>query len=104
LKRLRLSGQVREFILSETKHLKAHSPSAAIRFRADMDKALSNLQHYPAIGRKDESHPIEGVRRIVIGDYVVHYSAMAEIVDILRLRHARQSDPWIEIEDDDFEL
>jgi plasmid stabilization system protein ParE len=104
LKRLRLSAQVREFILSETAHLKAHSPSAPIRFRADVDKALRNLRRYPTIGRKDESHPIAGVRRIAVGDYVIHYSATAEIIDILRMRHARQNDPWIEIEDDDFEL
>jgi len=103
LKRLRLSGQVREFILSETRHLKTFSPSAAIRFRADVDEALRNLQRYPAFGRKDENHPIEDVRRITIGDYVAHYSVGAGIINVLHLRHTRQSDPWIEIEDADFE-
>jgi len=42
---------------------------------------------------------------LVIKDFVVHYADNADTVDILYIRHGRQNDPWVEIEDDqDFEL
>jgi len=104
LKKLRLSNQAREFILSEIRYLKKYSPPASARFRNDIDKSLRALSRYSDIGRLDQSYPVAGVRRIVAGDYVVYYAVSTDIVDVLHVRHGRQSEPWVDFGDDeDFE-
>lgn len=105
MRKLRLSDRAREFILFETKYLKKYNQSAAARFRGEINKAFHNLLSYPQLGRSDDAYPVEGVRRFVITDYVVHYSVADDAVEILYIRHVRQNEPWIKIEDDqDFEL
>ena len=79
------------------------SPSAAEAFLDGLREARRNLAQFPEIGRKKDALPIEGAMRLVVGDYILDYDLVRDVVAIASIRHARQNDPDLE-HDADFDL
>jgi plasmid stabilization system protein ParE len=57
------------------------------------------LSEFPHIGA-EKPLPIPGLRRLVMGDYILDYEIRAGEVHILNMRHGRQNDPDLEDEPD----
>lgn len=48
--------------------------------------------------------PVPGVFRFVMGDYLLDYDILGEIIRILAIRHGRERPPGLAMDDDfDFE-
>jgi toxin ParE1/3/4 len=67
-------------------YLDQHSPPAAERFAAAVDRRCAQLGLLPEIGRaREELGP--GLRSIVIDRYVLFYRVTANAVEVLRILH-----------------
>ena len=88
---------------TEAAYLKRHSNQAAQNFRNRIAEARQHLAASPELGRDIERMPVEGARRLVIGNYVLDYDVADDEITILSIRHGRQ----IEVDpdfDDDFDF
>lgn len=75
-------------------HIANHKPDAADRHIRRIEKACEGIADFPARGRARPDLG-EGVRRLVVGDYVVFYELVNDIVVVLRVFHGREdSEPW----------
>lgn len=102
---VRLSGNARAFLQREAKYLRERSPSAAETFLNRLREARRNLSQFPEIGRRKSAVPIDGMLRLVVGDYILDYELTAGSVSIVSIRHGRQLDPDLELyEDADCEM
>ncbi len=95
-----VSSLARDYIRSEAAYLKKRSPQAAAHFRDDLTKLRQNLLHFPRLGHENEELPIPGVRRVVMGDYLVDYEIRDDAIVILKVRHGQQKPPAVDLEDD----
>lgn len=104
MKRVVLSGSARAFLLAEATYLRTRNPAAADRFVLRLREARVNLARFEALGFERDAPPVPGVRRLVVGDYLLDYVVMTAI-EIVAIRHARQSDPDLPVDDDfDYEV
>lgn len=102
--RVRLSAEAREFLRSEVQYLRERSPAAARRLLDKIAEARKNLGDYPSMGPIAEDELIPGVRRLVVGDYVLSYSAAHDLIEIYAIRHGRMQEPGADVyEDFDYE-
>lgn len=102
--RVRLSEEAREFLRSEVQYLRERSPAAARRLLDKIAVARKNLGDYPLMGPVAEDELIPGTRRLVVGDYVLSYSAANDPVEIYAIRHGRMQEPRPDVaEDFDYE-
>jgi plasmid stabilization system protein ParE len=99
MKKVVLAGQARAFLLAEAAYLRARNPLAADRFVQRLREARVNLARFEAIGFERDAPPVPGTRRLVVGDYLLDY-LIAERIEIVAIRHGRQADPDVPIEDD----
>jgi plasmid stabilization system protein ParE len=70
-------------------YLAEHSPPAAERFLATLERAQRQLSEFPNSGPPDA---VAGARRLVVGDYVLSYRRRGDDVEIFAVRHARRRD------------
>lgn len=99
-----LSPAADTYIRSEASYLMARSPRAAAQFRANLRQLRRDLERFPEIGHPTTDLPVQGVRRFVIGAYLVDYELRKDAVVILAIRHGRERSPGLHIDDDfDFE-
>lgn len=102
--RVRLAASARAFLLSEAAYLEARNPDAAERFLARLREAQRHLARFAELGFEPDAPPVPGVRRLIVGQYVIDYE-IADGVVILAIRHGRQHDPSIPLDDDfDYEV
>jgi plasmid stabilization system protein ParE len=89
---LRLSAQALASLRSHDAWLRERDPSAADRFRAEVDRTLGLLSDFPKLG-----HPIQGTRsRAHVTRryrYRIIYRHIGNEVLILDVLHPRQSGP-----------
>lgn len=97
--KLVVSPLAREYIKSEAAYLRKRSPQAAFHFRNDLDKLRKNLLQFPNLGHGTEEIPIAGIRRFVMGVYLVDYEIFGDRIVILKVRHGQQNPPAIAISD-----
>jgi plasmid stabilization system protein ParE len=103
MKRVVLSASARSFLLAEATYLLARNPVAAERFVARLREARTNLARFEALGFERDAPPVPGIRRLVVGDYLLDYG-ISDVIEVVAIRHGRQSDPDLPIDDDfDFE-
>jgi plasmid stabilization system protein ParE len=84
-----LSPRARAEIIQIATYLSEHSLPAAERFLRDIEKLQDRLGQFPQSGTLGL---IPGVRRIVVGDYLVSYRLRENTVQIFAIRHGRRSD------------
>lgn len=95
-----VSPLARDYIRSEATYLRKRSPQAATHFRDDLARLRQNLLQFPRIGHETEELPLPGVRRVVMGTYLVDYEIRPDKIIVLKVRHGQQKPPSIYIEDD----
>ncbi|MBD8685572.1 MULTISPECIES: type II toxin-antitoxin system RelE/ParE family toxin [unclassified Rhizobium] len=98
--KLVVSPLARDYIKSEAAYLRKRSPQAALHFRDDLARLRNNLLQYPHIGHEAEDLPIAGIRRFVMGVYLVDYEVRRNEIVILTVRHGQQKPPSLTIDDD----
>jgi len=70
-------------------YLARRSRRALNRFAAELDRAAKQHARFPLMGRSVE-HLLPGMRRFLVGDYIVFYQPSSVGILILRvLHHAR---------------
>lgn len=98
-----VSHQVKEYLEAEKRYLKRHSSTAHKRLAARLREAFAMLGRFPLAG-PERQLPVSGLRRLVVDDYVLDYEIGNNELHVLAMRHGRQRDPYMAIEDDfDFE-
>jgi len=102
--KVKVSAQARAYLRTEAAYLKRHSNQAALNFRNRIAEARQHLATFPELGRDIERLPVEGARRLVMGNYVLDYDIAGDEITILSIRHGQQieMDPDLDA-DFDFE-
>ena len=85
--KLIVSPLARDYIKSEAAYLRKRSPQAASKFRDDLVNLRKNLSQFPHIGHETEEIPVPGIRRFVMGAYLVDYEIRRDEIVILIIRH-----------------
>ena len=98
--RLVVSPLARDYIKSEAAYLRKRSPQAASHFRDDLGRLRKNLAQFPSIGHETEEMPIPGIRRFVMGAYLLDYEIRKDEIVILIIRHGQQRPPSIALDED----
>jgi len=100
----KVSAQARTYLRTEAAYLKRHSNPAALNFRNRIAEAHQHLAAFPELGRDIERLPVEGARRLVVGNYVLDYDVAGDEITILSIRHGQQIEMDPDLDDDfDFE-
>jgi plasmid stabilization system protein ParE len=93
------------FVEQEIRYLRDRNPAAAAAFRASLGRLGKQLARFPESGFLRQDIPLNGIHRIVLGDYRIDYELTADTVLILLFRHGRQAEPGLPLEsDEDYEV
>ena len=90
----------RAFVEQEIRYLRDHNPGAAAAFRASVARLGRQLARFPHSGFLRQDIPLSGIYRIVLGDYRIDYELTTDAVLILLVRHGRQAEPGLPVDDD----
>lgn len=101
--KIRLSASAAAYLRLELSYLRERSPAAAQRLNEDLKRLKRNLTQFPRMGKITDELLVPGVFRFVLGDYLVDYQVGEAMIDILVIRHGRQSPPNL-AKDDDFDF
>lgn len=94
----------RDYIRSEAAYLRQRNLQAAQQFSDNLKRLRQHLGQFPAIGHVTDEVIIPGVRRFVLGAYLVDYEIRPQTIVILAIRHGHQRPPGLALDDDfDFE-
>jgi plasmid stabilization system protein ParE len=97
--RVVISARVKTFLQAEKSYLRRHSTSAWKTLAARLRQTRKLLAEFPHAGA-EKPIPMRGLRRFVMGDYILDYEVRSEEIHILNMRHGRQNDPDLEYEPD----
>ncbi len=86
-----MAPEAKAWFLAEVRYLASHSPAAATAFVARIRAARLTLAEHPRIGAPGL---IPGTRRFVVGAYILTVRPRDRSVEILAMRHGRQSDAF----------
>ncbi|WP_421578504.1 type II toxin-antitoxin system RelE/ParE family toxin [Shinella sp. M31] len=100
MRRVLLAPPARTFVEQEMRYLRDRNPAAATTFRASLSRLGKQLARFPQSGFLREDIPLSGIYRIVFGDYRADYELVADAVLILIVRHGRQAEPGLPVDDD----
>jgi plasmid stabilization system protein ParE len=103
LRKVRLSPSAAAYVKSEAAYLKARSIPTARRFLDNLKLLKRNLVDFPHIGHINEETLVPGVFRFVMGEYVVDYEIVGDVIQLLVFRHSAQRPPDVAVDDDDNE-
>ena len=99
-----MSDDARTCLRDEAKYLRKRSPAAAKALTVSMRKARENLATFSELGFAKEGLPIPGMRRVIVGNYLLDYEISGDVVHLVAIRHGRQMPPEMTVDDDfDFE-
>jgi plasmid stabilization system protein ParE len=98
--KVRIADAARTYLRREAGYLRRRDPATARNFAARMRAAAQSLAAFPNIGIESEGHPVPGVRRLIVGDYLLDYEIVGDEVHVVAARHGRQSPPTPEIDPD----
>ncbi|UWF59315.1 type II toxin-antitoxin system RelE/ParE family toxin [Brucella sp. 2716] len=94
-----VSPAARDYIKSEIAYLKLRSPSAAVQLSEDLKRLKRDLGRFSQMGHFTEELPVPGIRRFVMGAYLIDYEIRADAI-----RHGRERPPILPPDEDfDFE-
>jgi plasmid stabilization system protein ParE len=102
--KVRMSDAARSYLRKEAEYLRKHSRTAAKSLSRNMTAARKNLAAFGEIGFEKEGLPIPGMRRLIVGDYLLDYEVSERGIDIVSIRHGRQVPPNVPVDENfDFE-
>ena len=100
MRRVLLAPPAKIFIEQEMRYLRDRNSAAAAAFRASVLRLGRQLARFPQSGFLREDIPLDGIYRIIFGDYRADYELVADAVLILLMRHGRQAEPGLPVDDD----
>lgn len=100
MRKVLFAPPAKAFIEQEMRYLRDRNPAAAMAFRANVARLGRQLARFPQSGFLREDIPLEGIHRIVFGDYRADYELAAGAVLILLVRHGRQAEPGLPLDGD----
>ncbi|EGW39313.1 type II toxin-antitoxin system RelE/ParE family toxin [Desulfosporosinus sp. OT] len=73
-------------------YIQIDNPTAALSFINEIDRAISKLALFPFLGPvpKDPRLIHLNYRMLVVGNYLVFYAVLEEVVEIRRIIHAKR--------------
>ena len=86
--KLKSSVRAKADLLSIRDYFEAKNKAAGKRIALRIKQKLALLRMNPNLGRQVEQQP--GVRELVIGDYVLPYVIVEDVIVILRVWHGAQ--------------
>ena len=89
--KVRMSDDVRAYLRDEAKYLRQRSPAAARALTAAMRKARQNLANFSELGFAKEGLPVPGMRRLIVGNYLLDYEISGDAVLVLAIGMAAKS-------------
>ena len=98
--KVRISDDARAYLLRETAYLRKLSPAAAKNFSRQMKIARRDIGAFTNIGFESEELPVPGMRRLIVGDYLLDYEVGENEIHIVAVRHGRQLSPDVRLEED----
>jgi len=63
------------------------NPNAADDLLREIDRRIEMLARFPLLG-ESQPHFGERTRRIIVGNYLVYYDLLADVIHVLRVFHA----------------
>ena len=100
MRKVLFAPPARRFMEQEIRYLRDRNPAAAKAFRASVAHLGRQLSRFPRSGFLRQDIPLDGIYRIVLGDYRIDYELTADAVLILLVRHGRQDEPGLPVDDD----
>jgi plasmid stabilization system protein ParE len=81
-----------EDLISIVEYIQMDDPSAALAFLDEVDQTISNLETFPYMGSipKDMRLMHLNYRILIIGNYLVFYVLLDEIIEIRRILHGKR--------------
>jgi toxin ParE1/3/4 len=101
--KVRLSTRAREYLTKEARYLRDRNQAAALAFVARMRDAQKLLSDFPELGPGKNGLPLNDMRCLVVGDYLMDYQIRGDEVLVLAIRHGRQPEIIIEPDDIDYD-
>ena len=89
--KVRWTGKAAADLARLHEFLRPVAPEAAARVVLQLARAPDRLVEYPRLGEKFEAYEPREVRRIIVGDYELHYEIVSGTIIILRLWHCREN-------------
>jgi len=86
--RLVISDKAKSDLLRIYRYIEERSPSGAAAFARRIDANFDNLLRFPFIGR-ERSWLAPGIRCLVVGLYLVFYTADSEQITVIRVIDGR---------------
>ena len=100
MRKVLFAPPARLFVEQEIRYLRDRNPAAAVAFRASVARIGKQLARFPHSSFPRQDIPVEGIYRIVLGDYRIDYELLDDAVLVLLMRHGRQAEPVLPIDDD----
>jgi len=98
--KVRVSDDARAYLLRETAYLRKLSPAAAKNLSRQMKIARRDLGAFKNLGFESDELPVPGMRRLIVGDYLLDYEVGKDEIHIVAIRHGRQLPPDVRLEED----
>ena len=70
--------------------LALYDRNESISLATKLDNAPTRLLAHPRLGEKVDSYVVKEVRKLSLGNYVMHYEITGDVILILRVWHARE--------------
>lgn len=70
--------------------LRPVNPRAGARVVRTLVDAAAKLPEFPSIAPRIEVHEGRDVRSLMVGDYNMHYEVTRDVINIVRVWHARE--------------
>jgi len=102
-RKITLSSKAHAYISSEAKYLRQRSHTAAEKFLALMRSARTDLADFPKMGRGKDGLPHGDMRLYFAGPYILDYVIQDNAVLVLAIRHGRQLDPTLPVDEIDYD-
>lgn len=100
MRKVLFAPPARVFVEREIRYLRERNPAAAAVFRASVTRIGRQLARFPHSGFLRQDIPVSGIYRIVLGDYRIDYELVDDAVLVLLVRHGRQAEPGLPVDDD----
>lgn len=100
MRKVLFAPPARHFVEQEIRYLRDRNPAAAAAFRTSVARLGRQLARFPHSDLLRQDVPLVGIYRIVLGDYRIDYELTDDAVLVLLVRHGRQSEPGLPIDDD----
>ena len=66
------------------------APETAAKVAQALTRSPNRLIDFPRVGQRAEGHINKEVRKLTVGQYIMHYEILGEEIIVLRIWHSRE--------------